>query len=246
MSDVAPAQRPRRRAPTALARASLGLVPLAMSTACVIADPPQFTPPKHTRPFLVDATAEPDPAAVLTVDSTSVVTFSADVISQDDQAGSASGAGGGAAGNFQEVFGFLYIDLGFNGPDPLRPYSFAIQTSHALAGGTIDQTTGRQMSATWTPGSPPIAPGCHTATLMVSHIFDDIPCPVCDDDFSAITWQVVMCSDASGPDCQSLPIHGPGSCDGLTNSCAKVHEAMTLADAGVAVCPESTTDGGAL
>ena len=196
-------------------------------TGCLITDPPQFNPPRHTRPFLIEATADPDPKSILTVDTQLLPTtqsaeeFSAEVVSQDDPSSTTMST------DFQQVTGWLYIDLGFDQGDGKQPYRLAFPGSSIPAGGTLEQT-GRRIRATWRPGSQIVDPGCHTATLIVSHRFDDIPCPVCDDDFSSITWQILRC-DRSADGCKELPVHGDHSCEGLTNSCAVVRAKLGAA-----------------
>ncbi len=244
MSEVRRRTRARPRhfnAPSTLARASLALPLIAMSTsACLITDPPQFTAPQHTAPFLLQQTANPDPGQVLVVndvDLPSEITFSAQVVSQDDSSPS--------AGAFYQVEAWLYIDYGFTG-QPGRPFLWA--QGGTTSTGSIE-TAGRLAAADWDPTYEPVPFGCHTATLVASHIFDEhglnpTDCPVCADDYSTITWTMLRCnSGMTGTpfDCADLPVTGPASCAGLTSSCAQV-----LADAGpgTPVCPESV-DGGA-
>jgi hypothetical protein len=222
-----------------VARVSLYASALTMaSTACIITDPPQFTPPKHTVPFLVEATASPDAKAILAVDkqlfstTQSVIQFSAEVVSQDDPTS--------AMTDFTQVEGKLYIDYGLHGPNLQQPFRFVFNGSPTLPSGALGQT-GRRITASWSPSLVDVAPGCHTATLIVSHKFDDLSdCPVCPDDFSAITWQILRC-DRSVDGCKDLPVSGAGSCEDLTNSCALVRD---LQGSNAEACSESG-DGGA-
>jgi hypothetical protein len=229
LSHVAAGRRLAARsteAPARLARVSLYALALTMtSTGCIITDPPQFTPPKHTRPFLVEATATPDPKDILPVDqqllgtTQSVLKFAADVVSQDDPSSTTTPTA------FQQVEGRLYLDYGLNGTELTRPYRFALSATPILPSGTLEQT-GRRISATWSPLQVPVSDGCHTVTLIVSHKFDDQSnCPVCSDDFSAITWQIARCDRSLGG-CKDLPVSGKGSCQGLTNSCAQAQDAL--------------------
>lgn len=241
LSHVMPAAPALRRSPARVACASLGLVSLAMTTGCLITDPPQFKPPKHTRPFLDPTTADPPLQPVFKIDGKLGVSapvnieFSAFVTSQDD-------TGDGA---FNEVQTRLYIDLGFKSPfDPLTPFR-QVHGGSTLASGSLDQG-GRLVSATWHLLNQDVTPGCHRATLVVSHMFDQTPCPVCEDDWSSITWQILRCDDSNG-DCAEMPIKGSGSCEDLDtdpNSCAIVRSAQLEADAGVPRCPVSATDAG--
>ena len=202
-----------------------------MSTAgCLITDPPQFTAQQHTAPFLVASSASPDVRSVVIIHSNSVdtTTFSADVVSQDDPAGS--------TGQFQQVQSRLYIDYGFTG-GPGQPFRYAIQGT-TIDPGTLEQTTGRQVSASWFANDPPVDPGCHTATLVASHMFDPVPeCWACENDFSTITWQVLYCDPSVTGDCDSLPLNGTTGCAALgSNTCEQVNAESS--------CPE-VTDGGA-
>jgi len=224
-----------------LARASLVVSSLAMTTGCLITDPPQFKPAKHTRPFL----ANPDPLpGVIKVDSTlfdttqSVIRFSADVFSQDDPVDPSTPS------DFTAVSAVLYIDYGFTGGpgDDLQPYRFAFNKPRPLDPGTIDQTK-RRVTLEWHPNVQRVDPGCHNATLTVSHVFDDVPCPACSDDSASITWQILRCSSSDGT-CNDLPVTGTSSCEGLTNSCTAVRKKLEAQDA-VLACPEDSTDGGA-
>lgn len=237
LSDGAAAAHASRSTFSALACVSLG-VAMLMSTGCLITDPPQFKPAKHTRPWLNPITADPDPQSVLVIDGKTgeipPITFSAEVSSQDDDTGD---------GLFQRVETQLYIDLGFNGMfDPLTPYA-QVHGGTRLEPSSLDQT-GRRVSATWHLTTQDVAPGCHRATLLVSHLFDTIPCPVCPDDFTAITWQILRC-DRSNGDCDKLPVEGASSCENLTNSCPAVRAKLLATDAGVRECPADEADGGA-
>src|SRR6185437_3532785 len=97
---------PSPRPPSPATVLALGLLAVP-AIGCVITDTPQFQTPQHTRPFLIAASASPDITTVVPLnldDSSQSVTFSADVISQDDPTGS--------AGQFQNVNAWLYIDYG--------------------------------------------------------------------------------------------------------------------------------------
>jgi len=221
-----------RSPPAALARASLGVAVVTLSTSgCLITDPPQFTAQQHTAPFLVPSSAEPDARSVIIIDSASIgtETFSAEVISQDDPAGS--------TGQFQNVQSRLYIDYGFLA-GPGQPFRYVLPGT-TIGSGTLSQTTGRRVSASWFAGTNPVDPGCHTVTLVASHLFDDVPeCPACDDDFSTITWQVLRCDSSMGT-CASLPVTGAMGCPPLAYSCELVH---AESDAGSS-CPDLNDAG---
>jgi hypothetical protein len=202
---------------------------LALSaTGCLITDTPQFQAAQHTAPFLVASTALPDLRQVLMLDVTQQMSqiFQADVISQDDPAGS--------GGDFTMVGANLYIDYGSFNQAPGRPFRYIIQGNTLAAGGTLDETTGRSVSATWF-SSYVVSPGCHTATLVVSHVFDAATgCPACADDYSALTWFVVACDTAT---CAELPV-------GATMGACPAAPTLTSC-VGESTCPENA-DGGTM
>jgi hypothetical protein len=220
----APAQQRRSRA---VARVSLGAGLLAMSTtSCLITDVPQFQAPEHTAPFLLESCADPDPRTVVQVESSTLseLSFSACVVSQDD-----------ASGPFSIVSSKLYIDYGLDVGG--QPFLYPLSGTSLPPGGTLEQTSQRFVSASWSPAIYTVGLGCHTATLIVSHDFDMLTnCPVCSDDFSTITWQVNRCDDSMGG-CGNLPLTG---CPAIATSCAMVE---ATSDGGTP-CPENA-DGGA-
>lgn len=232
------------RQPSAIARvaqASLFVLAAMTSSGCLITDTPQFKAPKHTQPLLDPTTADPNPGDVLVVEESAIklqgtqsrITFSADVTSRED--------GPDVTDNtFKQLFGYLYVDYGSTA-DPRQPYTYKIDAQFSEP----DASGKRHVSATWLPGVPYSDLGCHRLTLVVAHAFDpELRCPRCDDDYSMLTWQVFRC-DQSGGDCNNMPLAGAGSCEGLTNTCAKARDA--LADAGIepASCPSgAAADGG--
>jgi hypothetical protein len=229
---------PRSPRFAAVACASLlGLAASMSTTACLITDTPSFEPPKHTKPFLDPITADPSVRDVVVIDSVDLATtsmsktFSADVHSQDDPADS--------NGFFRQVQVRLHIDYGNPVAEGFAS-RFPISSPPLDPGGTLDQT-GRRASVAWYPSVYPVGRGCHTATLMVSHHFQDVSgCPTCNDDYTAITWQILRCDSSIDPDdCKTLPlVVGEGGCPPPTTSCEKLN------DGGA--CPASTTaDGGA-
>ncbi len=239
MSEVRASGGPARARTRALARTSLVLGVTAMSTAaCVITSAPQFNAQQHTRPFLDPTTALPDPREVVIVDEVNLmlhpntpITFSADVISQDDAAGS--------TGAFQMVDSFLYIDYGIVS-DTGQPFAWAIEGSE-INPGTIDQTN-RSVSAPWFPDHEMVGYGCHTATLVASHLFDRgsgpaSACPVCGDDYTFITWLVNRCdSTTTGVnDCDALSTE----CPAVVSSCAMVQPT----DPSATSCPDAPDAG---
>jgi hypothetical protein len=217
-----------------VARRWLPLAALAMANAgCLITSTPQFTAEQHTPPFLVEATAIPNPAEIHTIDMASLPTeqqFSAHVVSQDDPSGS-----------FSEVVSALFINLGANDPGT-RPYlGLPIPGSHLAQPGTLDDTS-RIVSADWqfSVVTPPM--GCNTATLVATHNFDfGTGCP-CAGDYSQITWMFLVCDSSMPGSCDDLAIDScPQKANMLTNSCA-IYEAAVEGDAGP-MCPAGATAG---
>ncbi len=172
----------RRRAWATLAQSSLCLLTLMASTSCLVTSTPDFTPPKRTPPFLIVASADPDPRGVLKVNTLQqqnnlTFTFSADVISEDQG---------------DKVFGHLYIDYGKPGEQPALD---TITEIPPLDPSTMSDTS-RRISGKWTAEFRFFKNSCHTVTLMVSHEFDSATsCPVCRNDSSQLTWPVYVCDE---------------------------------------------------
>jgi hypothetical protein len=216
-----------------LACASLALGIAAMSSGCLITDPPQFKLPTHTKPLLDATSANRDPAEVIVVDGNDVhtpITFSVEVTSQEDPAGTS---------DFDTLNARFFIDYGT--PDDFKAFLHSVPTKIVT---TPDGK--RQVIAQWFPASQPVGSGCHRATMFVMHAVDPFTqCPTCADDYSTLTWKILRCDQTTMDDCASLPLTGDGACPELTNTCSAV--LSRLADAGieVATCPEGdSADGG--
>jgi hypothetical protein len=220
------------------------------TTGCLITSTPQFKPQQHTAPFLVDSTAEATPPGwpvgmVVTVDSANLgpITFSADVISQDDQIDPTMQS------SFTSVTAHLYIDYGFTEIESGYPYRLQFAMMGSIPPDFIDRTTGRKKaSVTWFTGddiSKPLPLGCHTATLVASHIFDiSDGCPACVDDYTMITWPVLRCDSTMQGNCDSLPLSGMEACAGQLNPGTGNTFEQYRAKNPSPQCPE-TADGGA-
>ena len=177
--------RARRGVWATLAQSSLCLLALTMAfTGCLVTSTLEFTPPERTRPYLVTATADPDPRGVLLVNTLEQLQmgktsfeFSADVVSEDQGA---------------KVKGYLYIDYGKTVGD--HPYADLIPEIRELPPSTMSDTTKRNIRGKWNVASNAPSDGCHTVTLIVSHEFDaETSCPVCRNDSSQLTWPVFAC-----------------------------------------------------
>ena len=180
----------RRNAWSTLAQSSLCLLALTMAfTGCLVTSTPDFTPPKRTRPFLVPASADPDTRTVQIFDAPQGAaglpfSFSADVVS-DDQG--------------QQVLVALYIDYGKPNPAD-QPFADPITSFAPVKPGTMADTTVRRAVAKGKLAHP-LKPGCHTATLVVTHQLDNATlCPACLNDSTQITWPLYRCDSLESPD----------------------------------------------
>ena len=156
------------------------------STGCLVTSTPDFTPPKRTRPFLITATADPDPRNFQILDAPPgavlAPSFSADV-HVDDEA--------------DKIKALVYIDYGK--PNVAGgPFQQFYIVQHIDASSVADTKTLRIKANT--PLAYPIDPGWHTATLMVSHEFADSQCPVCLNDSSQISWPLYRCNSLESAD----------------------------------------------
>lgn len=161
------------------------------TSACLVTSTPEFDPPQQTAPFLIAASATPDPRKVIVIDSSKSqkVDFSVEVRSED------SG---------QPVLFQLYVDYGYppetDDPDELL-FRQVITTLPQLDPSTISNAKRRPILATWHVNDP-LRAGCHNVTLIASHaFFPKTACPRCRRDSSQITWQVFQCNSAKGDDC---------------------------------------------
>jgi hypothetical protein len=220
---------------TRLARGWLRVgVVLLVNAGCLMTATPEFKAQQQTAPFLVDSTAIPDLGQVQIVmghPAGHQIPFSADVVSQDDPAGAG-------------VSSAVLIDYGVaNWPYPARDKSAGTQ----VPPGTLDQTQPRELSATWTlQGGESL--GCHTVSLVASHHLElQSDCPCFENDYSMLTWYVLLCDPGTPGSCDALPTSGDTACplqnspaDGGTN-CA---EYVGAPDGGAAAYCAQFADGG--
>jgi hypothetical protein len=205
-----------------------------MSTSgCLITDVPQFQAPKHTEPFLLESCADPPVSSVVLVKSSDLneQTFRACVVSQDD-----------ASGTFAQVSSKLYIDYGFPAATT-QPFRYEFPGTSLTPAGTLDAPMQRTVLAKWLPAINMVDLGCHTATLIVSHNFDMLTsCPICTDDFSTLTWQILRCDESMMGNCESLALTGPGQC--MPAAVDATCPAVQATAAGATPCPDAVPDGG--
>jgi hypothetical protein len=171
---------------------------------------PEFPDPQPTAPYLLASLAKPDPRQVYvfnTTESTSFITFSANVVSQDIADDPIYG----------HVSVLLYIDYGFpDNPNPALPYLEVFESPNSpLEPGSLEQTD-RRASVNWYPNKSLL--GCHTATMVASHRFTGgARCPADANDYSMITWQVFVCDSSDGKNgCDLLDL---SACKGWSRSC---------------------------
>lgn len=211
----------------------LAVIPLTtLAHACLITSPPQFSAPKHTAPFLIPSSATPALGNVVVIDnydesvSTTGVLFAANFVSQDSDV---------ETPDFHTVQGKLYLDYGYM-QFSIRPYAQSSPATVADGGqtGSLDQTAPRTVSATLKPDQWGLSLGCHTVTLVVSHKYDDAytGCPLCDDDFTTLTWQVLYCNSRRPDACTELDAT---TCPVFNESCPRARATYGMN----APCPET-------
>jgi len=176
-----------------------------LTPACLVTSTPDFEQAQQTPPFLITATANPDPTQILIIDDADLRTqqnsfeFSANVVSED----------AGEQVEFQ-----LYIDYGWPDSDLGQPFRTHIGDIIPLTPSTMADTN-RRVTAKWLPAINGFGLGCHTVTLIASHHFDKSSietsgCPVCRSDSSQITWQVYRCdSEGKTADSDKYPCNAP-------------------------------------
>ena len=157
---------------------------LMLSSACLVLDSPDFSPPPRSAPRLTAVLpvtelikAQPTRAGF------SLPDFSATVISED-------------AG--QRLFSALLIDYGKESIGG-APW-LAEQVGPRLDAKTAADGP-RDVRINWKPGNQ-LNTGCHTVTLLVTHETKgggvDHLCPTDANDFDTLTWVVSLCDDDNG------------------------------------------------
>ncbi|NUO52943.1 MAG: hypothetical protein HOV80_29200 [Polyangiaceae bacterium] len=172
---------------------------LMPSSACLVTSSPTFDEREQTKPFLDFESAIPDPREIHIISSTvDRETFSAQVRSEDV---------------FEKVKVRAFVDYG-----KCNLAGQPFDTPHF--GNDLDastfEDTGRVAETTVILDGLPI--GCHRITLIATHEFDDFTgCPVDPDDFTQITWNVLICNsdDPEAQDC----VFDPLTCPAVEASC---------------------------
>lgn len=137
----------------ALARLSLGVAAISMSSGCLVEDPPPFVAPQKTAPRLDYSKATPGLDQVIVRNSGESLEFRVPVKSED--------AGDGLVGN-------LLLDYAGEGT-AITPLGFA-----TVSASTLDDRDERVLKTTITI-LPKTSPGCHRITLRVTHFSNLAP-----------------------------------------------------------------------
>jgi hypothetical protein len=183
----------------------VGLSVVVLVPACLVMSTPDLEPPRQTAPFLVAATADPDPRGVVVIDLADLddkqgYDFKSQLVSEDAS---------------QDVRYQLYTDYGYPDEPYKRPYRGTTPVYTTPAGSMTDKTR-EPLQVRWFPKQ--YGTGCHNVTLIASHGFDPTSqCPVCPADASQITWQVYLCNSMKGISCAALDF---SECQQWTKSCA--------------------------
>jgi hypothetical protein len=152
---------------------------LMPSSACLVTSSPTFDEPTQTKPFLDYETAQPDPRQILVIEpgTTQPQPFSAQVVSEDVDS---------------KVKVRAFVDYGkcnLSG-QPFDGLFFGVD----VAASTFDDTQRKAVVDAVLGG---LEEGCHRITLIATHEFEDKSgCPVDLDDFTQITWTVLVSKDS--------------------------------------------------
>lgn len=191
-----------------LARRSLWTLAIAVSTpGCLVTSDPVSYEPEPTPPILLTSGLEPDPRRVHLLGDPSgvnVLDIKASVLSED-------------AG--KTVKAALLIDYGYKNVLG-QPFRFILQSFPELPASTLGYGP-RELEGISYYLYPPLDPGCHRLTLVVTHEFDTATgCPKRLVDSDQVTWQFIRCSD-------------DGSCPSALDDCPPIE----------ASCPEAPSSG---
>ncbi|MBI4701475.1 MAG: hypothetical protein HY744_10000 [Deltaproteobacteria bacterium] len=204
------------------------MVMLALGlSSCLVTASPDFSPPKCTRPQILDHTAIPNPAKLVQFlpavgGGYSRTYFSADVVSEDTSCEDPS--------RKDDVLVALLIDLGQPNPGG-KPYLHGFEGT-PLPGASLADGP-RRASVGWTPELSTTALGCHTATLVATHELTKVEeyfyCPKDPNDMSMLTWFVTLCSQTSEPG-------APTQWECEYDNCPTAGEQVAGGDAGTVSC----------
>ncbi|MFO0587510.1 MAG: hypothetical protein U0441_08225 [Polyangiaceae bacterium] len=161
---------------------------------------PSYEEPKQTRPFLIAEASSPDVRQIKVVDLAGQfpLEFSASVMSED--------AGEGVTAR-------LVLDYGIAVDQ--HPYRQPLGDPDTIEAATLDDGP-RTLTAKW-ESSFQTGTGCHYATMFATHKLNfDTGCPVNPDDFSFLTWTVVVCKSTDAPCCDPTAPAEEGGCAALS------------------------------
>lgn len=174
---------------------------MTLLSGCLVTSSPSFEEPERTPPFLMEATAAPDPRQVLVVDMAEPgpVEFSVGLRSED---------------NRLDVQGRLVLDYGFKPPGgpPGATYRQPLGDPVPIDASSLDDTS-RTITARWFTGSNKTTLGCHNVTLFATHEIDfETGCPADPADFDHVSWTVIVCDSVQAPCCDPTLDPTAGGC----------------------------------
>src|SRR5260221_4751818 len=169
-----------------LARASLIVLLMGLGgQSCLITASPELPTPKRTPPYfasLSPPTFQVQRLTSLGTSPSSLTEIGFDVVSEDLG---------------QPILGAVYLDFhGFGSLEPLAVIT-GIKPAKIPAGHMADQDARHGSAQFAITGSP----GCHSATLVLSHEFNgpDDPRPADTNDTAIATWWYFLDDDPVGP-----------------------------------------------
>jgi hypothetical protein len=169
-----------------VARASLLMVLMGIgSQSCLVTSNPDIEPPKRTPPYfsnLSPPTYQVQKLTSLGTSPSSVTEIGFDVVSEDVG---------------QPIFGAVYLD--FNGFGDMKQKVIGQIKPAKIPAGHMTDPKPRPGSATFEITGPP---GCHSATLVLSHEFNGPGDPQPTDrenDTALATWWYFLDDDPIGP-----------------------------------------------
>jgi len=188
--DEGPSRIGRLWALGGLARRSLSVLSLALlAPGCLVTSEPVSYEPIQTPPIIVASGLSPDPRDILLFGGATGVKgelrITASVLSED-------------VGESVKVA--LYADYGARIENSKFPYRYISLNFLDLPASTLADGPRPLEDVTWVIGNPPLDPGCHRLTLMVTHEFAKPSlCPANLNDSSQVTWHLRQCDVGDCP-----------------------------------------------